>query len=274
MLSTAIIIFRETLEIAMILGVVLAATRGLAGRTSWIAFGFAAGVGGAGLVALFTSSISNALSGSGQELFNAAILFAAALMIGCTVLWMHKHAREMAAQLRKVGQEVSAGNMPLYSLSLIIGLSLLREGSEIVMFIYGMMLSGQSGASITGGAALGFALGTVAGVMLYYGLLKIPSRHALKVTSWLLILLVAGLMSQCAGYLQAAGYFEDYSSPVWDSSWLLSEESIAGKTLHSLVGYSAYPTPVQIVFYLFTLALIVGLMRHHRAKHAVAPIVA
>lgn len=261
MLSTAIVIFRETLEIAMILGVVLAATRGLSGRLPWIAGGFAAGAGGAGLVALSTGELSHAFSGLGQELFNAGVLFAAAIMIGWTVLWMHKHAREMSANLKQVGHDVATGAMPLYSLSLIVGLSLLREGSEIVLFIYGMLLSGQSAASITGGTLAGLALGITAGIMLYYGLLKIPARYALKVTSRLLILLVAGLMSQCAGFLSAAGYFSDFSTPVWDSSWLLSEDSIIGKTLHSLIGYSAEPTAIQLVFYAVTLGCIVTLMR-------------
>ena len=268
MLSTAIIIFRETIEIAMILGIVLVATRNLPKRLPWIAAGFFGGAMGAGLVALFTQTISNAVSGIGQELFNAAILFVAALMIGSTVLWMHKHAREMSMHLKQVGQNVTAGALPLYSLSVIIGLSMLREGAEIVMFLYGMLLSGQNSASIVSGALAGLGFGTAIGVMLYYGLLKIPARHTLKVTSWLLILLVAGLMSQCAGYLSAAGYFESYSEALWDTSWLLSQDSIAGKTLHSLVGYSATPSSIQLIFYGATLLLILSLMRHSTKTEA------
>ena len=267
MISTALIIFRETIEIAMILGVVLAATRNLPNRFPWIIGGFASGVCGAGLVALFTQTISNAVSGIGQELFNAAILAVAALMIGCTILWMRKHAREMSAHLKQVGQDVTAGTLPLYSLSLIIGLSMLREGSEIVMFIYGMLLSGQNGSSIVSGTIAGLVLGITVGVMLYYGLLKIPARHALKVTSWVLVLLVAGLMSQSAGYLSAAGYFSGLSTPVWDTSWLLSEEGITGKTLHSLIGYTATPTAIQLIGYLGTLLLLCILMLHGHKRN-------
>jgi high-affinity iron transporter len=257
MLSTAIVIFREALEIAMILGIVLAATRGLAGRMRWILGGFAGGAAGAGLVALFADRISQALSGMGQEFFNAMILFTAALVIGWTVVWMRKHAREMTMHLRQVGQEVSEGKMPLYSLALIIGLAMLREGAEIVLFIYGMLLSGQDVASIVQGSVIGVALGVFSGVLLYYGLLKLSARYMLKVTSWMLILLVAGLMAQGAGFLTAAGYFSDFSAPLWDTSWLLSEQSIAGKALHSLIGYSSQPTQVELVFYLATLGALV-----------------
>src|ERR1700722_17094380 len=132
MLSTAIIIFREILEIAMIVGIVLAATRGVPGRAMWIFGGFAAGCAGAGLVAVFARTISASLSGMGQEFFNALILFTAAGFIGWTALWVRKNARVMTAQLRQAGRDVVEGKAPLYSLALIIGLALLREGSEIV----------------------------------------------------------------------------------------------------------------------------------------------
>jgi high-affinity iron transporter len=254
MLSTAIIVFRETLEIAMILGIVLLATRGLPNRTPWVLGGLAAGLAGAGLIAVFAQSISASLEGMGQEIFNAVILFSAALVIGWTVVWMHKHAREMSAQLKQVGHKVATGDLPHYSLSLIVGLAMLREGAEIVLFTYGMLLSGQAVISVALGTLAGLCLGSFVGVLLYYGLLKVPARHALKVTSWLLILLVAGLSAQGANFLTSAGYFSDYSFEVWDSSWLLSQSSLMGQALHSLIGYSEQPTAIQLIFYIVTLA--------------------
>ena len=270
MLSTAIVIFREMLEISMILSIVLAATRGLPGRLSWILAGIGGGLSGAGLVAAFAQTISSSLSGMGQEFFNAAILFAAVLLIGWTVVWMRAHAREMTAHLRQVGQEVTQGKLPMYSLALIVWLALLREGSEIVLFIYSMILSGQSGASIIAGSATGVVLGVSAGVMIYYGLLKIPARYALTVTSWLLMLLVAGLAAQGAEYLSTAGYFSGFSRQLWDSSWLLSEEGIIGKSLHTLIGYSARPTAIQLIFYVVTLGSLLGIVgiMDRRKKHA------
>ncbi len=131
-----------------------------------------------------------------------------------------------------------------------------------------MILSGQTAASIVMGSVIGFVLGTFVGVMLYYGLLKIPARYMLKSTSWLLMLLVAGLASQGAGYLCAAGYFSGLSAPVWDTSWLLSEDGIMGKSLHSLIGYSARPNTIQLLFYGATLGVLLGLTAlaeyHHK----------
>jgi high-affinity iron transporter len=260
MFSTAIVIFRESLEISLILGIVIAATRGLQDRLRWIFAGLGAGAVGAGLVAFFAGEISSAASGAGQEYFNAGILFAAALCIGWTALWMRRHVREMTAEIKKVGAEVLAGRLPHYSLSAIIALAMLREGSEIVLFVYGMFVSGETGASIAAGSALGFALGALTGVAFYYGIIKMSARYMLQVTSWILMLLVAGLAAQGVGFLQAAGWFDMLSKPVWDTSWLLSDRSLAGKALHSLVGYSARPSEIQLAVYAASLATLMALI--------------
>jgi high-affinity iron transporter len=260
MLSTAVIVFREVLEMSMIIGIILAATRGLTGRMLWIGGGFAGGAAGAGLVAFFTETISNLASGLGQELMNACILFTASIFIGWTALWMRKHFRDMTSHIKKVGEEVAHGHLPLYSLFFVVALAVLREGSEIVLFVYGMMISGQGVLSIAAGSLLGALLGLMAGVMIYAGLLKMSAKYMFKVTNVLLILLVAGLSAQGAAFLSAAGYFSGYSAPLWDSSWLVSDASLAGKALHGLIGYSAHPTLIQGMFYIATLAGLCGII--------------
>jgi high-affinity iron transporter len=274
MLSTAIVIFRETLEIALMLGIVLTATRGLPRRTPWIAGGFLAGAVGATFVASFAEAISAFAAGVGQEIFNACILFIAAGFIGCTALWMHTHAREMSGRLKKIGQDVTDGALPLSALAVIIGLSMLREGSEIVLFVYGMALSGQSIASIVAGSALGIVCGAAAGIFLYYGLLKISLKYMFKVTAWMLILLVSGLAAQGAGYLSAAGYFPGMSGTLWNSTWLVEDGGIAGKVLHSLIGYSARPTHIEGIFYVSMFAgmlMLMDITTGEKKKHAVTP---
>ncbi|NBO18171.1 MAG: iron permease [Proteobacteria bacterium] len=270
MLSAAIVVFREALEIAMILGIVLAATRGLPRRGAWVAAGLFAGLCGAGLVALCAESISNAAQGMGQELFNAGILFTAALVIGWTAVWMQTHARQMSMQLKHMGKQVLEGNLPHYTLAVVVGLAMLREASEIVLFVYGMLASGQAAATVLAGTSLGLMLGSALGLLLYFGLMKMPARYALKVTSWMLILLVAGLSAQGAMFLSAAGYYPDFSQPVWDSSWLLSEQSMTGRVLHALIGYSSQPTQVYLVFYAVTLSGLVMLIRRANRRLAMA----
>src|SRR5215472_17483052 len=167
MLPTAIIVFREVLEAALIVGIVLAASRGAAGRGVWVSGGIAAGILGACLVAGFAATISEAAQGMGQELFNAAILFAAVGMLGWHNIWMQRHGRELAQNATAVGRAVLAGARPLYALAIVVGIAVLREGSEVVLFLYSIAVAGGSSASsMLAGGALGLAAGIVAGAVI------------------------------------------------------------------------------------------------------------
>ena len=263
MLPTAIIVFREVLEAALIVGIVMAAVRGAPGRGLWVAGGIAAGVVGAIGVAGFAVEIAEAAAGMGQSLFDAAILFAAVCMLGWHNVWMSSHGKELAAHAMQLGREVRSGARPLWAIAIVVALAVLREGSEIVLFLYGIMLAGQSGGvlSMAIGGALGLALGVAAGTALYWGLVAIPMRHLFRVTSWLVLLLAAGLASQGAAFLMQANLLPPLGNVVWNTSFLLSDQSLAGRLLHTLIGYTAQPAGIQVVFYIATLAVIGGLMR-------------
>src|SRR5487761_674416 len=138
MLATAIIVFREVLEASLVVGIVLAASRGVPRRGLWVACGVVAGVLGAALVAAFADAISAAVNGIGQELFDAAILFTAVAMLGWHNIWMSRHGRELAESASQVGDAVRSGARPLYALGIVVGLAVLREGSEVVLFVYGI----------------------------------------------------------------------------------------------------------------------------------------
>lgn len=268
MFSSFIVTFREVLEMALIIGVMLAATKGLAGRGKWILLGFTGGIIGSGIVALFTESISNFAEGIGQELFNALILFTASLIIGWTAIWMRVHAREMIVQIKKQGGKIVEGELPKFTLSLIILLAVLREGSEIVLFTYGMLASGQSVSAILSGSVLGMAVGALVGGGLYLGLVTVPTKYIFQITTWLLLFLTAGMASVGAKYLVAAGYFESTSNVLWDMSFILRENSVLGQILHALFGYSAQPMAIQAIFYCVTLGFFITIMYFSKNKNA------
>lgn len=267
MLATAIIVFREVVEAALVIGIVMAASRGVIGRGWWVWSGVAAGLLAACIVAGFADKLAEAAAGAGQELFNAAVLFSAVIMLGWHNVWMRRHGRELAQEMNRVGRAVTAGERPLYALALVVGLAVLREGAEVVLFLYGIA-SAESGTALAmlGGGALGLALGAIVGLTLYFGLLKIPVRHFFTVTSWLILFLAAGLASQGAAYLVQADWLPPLGRTVWNTSNLLSEDSLAGQVLHTLVGYVSRPDGVQILFYLSTLVIIASLMRVFRDK--------
>lgn len=262
MLATAIIVFREVLEAALIVGIVMAASRGAARRGLWVGGGIVGGVLGALGVAAAAGAIAAMAEGMGKELFDAAILFAAVLMLGWHNVWMARHGRDLASHATQLGVGVRSGAQPLWALAFAVGLAVLREGSETVLFLYGIALAGEGGASslVLGGAA-GLILGVAAGIGIYWGLVSIPMRRLFTVTSWLVLLLAAGLASQGAMFLMQADLLPPLGSNVWDTSFLLSDQGLPGKILHTLIGYTAQPAGIQIVFYVTTLAVIGVLMR-------------
>lgn len=260
MAATLLIVFREVLEAALVVGIVLAASQGVPRRGVWVGGGVAAGILGAVLVAAFADAIAGAAEGMGQEMFNASILFLAVLMLGWHNVWMGRHGREMAAEMNAVGSAVREGARPLYALALVVAVAVLREGAETVLFLYGIAASGGTAAGpMLIGGALGLAAGIAVGLALYFGLLSLPTRYLFAATSVLVLFLAAGMASQGAAFLVQAGVLPSLGQ-VWDTSFLLSERSVAGQMLRVLIGYSAQPDGVQVLFYLATLLIIGGLM--------------
>ena len=262
MLAIAIIVFREVLEAALIVSIVMAASTGIAGRNRWVGYGIAGGVAGAAAVALFAATIAATFSGIGQEVLNAAILFLAVAMLGWHNIWMAQHGRELARNVRTVSQAVTTGARPLSALALITGAAVLREGSETVLFVYGVTASASDGLNaMIVGVLVGVAGGIIIGVGLYIGLLRIPVGRLFAVTSWMILLLAAGLAAQGAGFLIQADLLPPLGVDLWDTSYLLNETSIPGKILHTLVGYVARPTGMQLFFYVLTIGVIGAMMR-------------
>ena len=258
MFPTATIVFREIIEVALVIGIVLAATRGLPGRVGLVLAGLGLGILGSIIIAFFTETISQAIDGVGQEIFNATVMFIAVGFLSWTVIWMKTHGRELAQNLKAVGQDVVAGNKSIYVLIGVVALATFREGAEIVLFTYGMTASGAySFSEIVMGGLIGAAGGTVVGLMLYLGLLKAAQKHLFAVTSWMLIILTAGMAAQGANFLIAAGVLPELYPQVWDTSAILSGGSFLGETLKVLVGYTPRPTGMELVFYISVL-LVVG----------------
>lgn len=257
MFPTATIVFREFLEVALVLGIVMAATRGLPKRINIALLGVAIGVLGSVIIAFFTDRISQAIDGIGQELFNASIMFIAVGFLSWTVIWMKRHGRELAQNLKAVGQDVLDGNKSAYVLIGVIALATFREGAEIALFTYGMTASGAfSMSEILMGGIMGAIGGSIVGLMLYFGLLKAAQRHLFTVTSWMLIILTAGMAAQGANFLISAGMIPELHPQVWDTSSIISGQSFIGQTLGVLVGYTPRPTGMELAFYALVLVVV------------------
>lgn len=261
MFAAAIIVLREVLEAALVIGIVLAAASGVPGSRRYVALGVAAGVLGSLAVAGLADMLAMAAEGMGQELFNATVLLLAVAMLGWHNVWMSRHAAQLSQQMRTMGQAVSAGTRPLAVLALVVALAVLREGSEVVLFLYGVAAGGTGVGSLYAGAALGLVAGATAGTVVYLGLLRVPLKHLFSVTALLVLLLAAGMASQAAGFLVQAGWLPGIVEPAWDSSALLPEHALIGQVLHTLTGYQERPSAMQLIFFGATFVTILSLMR-------------
>jgi len=257
MFGTAIIVFREVLEAAIIIGIVAAATRDVPGRTRWLVAGLLAGLTGAGIVAASTDVIASFASGVGQELFNAIVLGIAVLMLAWHNIWMSSHGAELASHARAVGADIREGRSECSIIFLVVGLAVLREGSETVLFLYGVAAS-SSGTTSTmlAGGLTGMLAGVALGYAIYAGLLRVPMRWFFAATGLLVLLLAAGMASTAAHFLIQADLLPSLASPIWDTSAALPEHGLTGMLLHSLIGYDARPAGMQVIFYIIVLAVI------------------
>src|SRR5689334_4566448 len=268
MFGTALIVFREVLEAALIVGIVSAATRGIAGRARFIFAGLALGVVGSLAVAGGAQLISELAEGMGQELFNASILGIAVVMLAWHNIWMSVHGKEMATHAKQIGADVRAGAKALSVVLVVIAVAVLREGSETVLFLYGVAISGDASAkTMIAGGIVGLAGGIAVGWTLFAGLLRIPMKHFFTATSILVLLLAAGMASQAARFLIQANVLPSLATPLWDTSSIVSNGSLAGKALTGIVGYDAQPAGMQVAFFVVVAVAILAGMTWARRRH-------
>ena len=267
MFATAIIVFRETLEAALFVGIMAAATRGLAGRSRRLTAGVLAGSAGALALAAGAGHISALANGVGQDLVNAGILIVALAMLTWHCVWISNQGAQAAAEARALGSSFKRGQRAPWALMIVVALSVLREGAETVLFVAGYATgSGPTGTLV--GALAGVLCGSAMGALIYLGLSRVPVQRMFAVTNTLILLLAASIASQLARALSQAGLISAWGQPLWDTSPLLRVDSPVGTLAHALVGYEAQPTGLQLAFYALALLVIVSGSRWVRGAQA------
>ncbi len=270
MFGTLVIVFREVFEAGLAIGIVAAALGHAPKALSYIWGGVLAGLVGSIVVAIFAGQLANLFGGYGQEMLNACILILAVLMLAWHTLWMARQGRQMAMDLKELGQQAASGSKPMLAVAVVVATSVLREGSEVVLFLYGAAASsGATAFQSLAGGLMGVVLGGLVSYVTYKGIVRIPMRWVFSVTTGLITLLAAGMAAQAAHFLQAAGAIEVMSNEVWDWSSVLSDGSIAGTFLKALMGYSDRPT--QLMLAAFVATLVVFVIANHLAKPKFKP---
>lgn len=274
MLQSFIILFRETLEVALVIGIVLGylvrSAQSMYKRSVYL--GLSAGVAASALGALAFQLLAGGFNGRAEEIFEGITMLAGALLLTTLILWMIRKSAHAEELERKVAGRLSGTRKA--GLFLLVFFSVLREGIESVIFLSAARFA--SGENNLLGAGLGLAVAVVLGVLLFRGALRIDLRSFFKVTNLLLIFFAAGLVAGGVHELQEAGAIPTVIEHVWDinpgvtgeSYPVFHENGLIGSIAKGLFGYNGNPSLIEILMYIAYMICIAVLWLRTRAAKA------
>ena len=261
MFKIAIIIFRECLEIALLLGIILASTRHIKDSKLYVIAGAMLGVVLSSIFAFFIRTITVAYGTYGDELFDSCVILLTAIIISWTVVWMQGYTKKIKSDLGEISKKITTGTASKILLVAIVATTILREGAEIILLIYGISSASLSASEYIIGLVVGSTSGFVVGMIIYSGLVKFAGKYIFRISTVLLILIAAGLASEAAGILTSSGIIDFYRETLWDTSWIVDNSSMIGKLLRITVGYDSKPNGMQIIFYFTTIIFTLIMMK-------------
>ncbi|KAA0082903.1 FTR1 family iron permease [Paraburkholderia sp. T12-10] len=248
------VVWRESVEALLVVGILYAwlkngdsdARRGLPFLWAGVGAGLLAAVAlGAALV-----GFSEFLSGDAADYFQIGMVLIACVLIVQMVLWMKRHGRTLKRDMERSLQERTRdGNG--WGVAVLVALAIAREGSETVIFLYGLGF-GQSGhvsQSDVLGIVLGLGLAFLTFYVLQLGGRLFSWRRFFRVTEVMLLLLGAGLMQTGVDKLIDKEILPLGISQVWNSAALLDDSSTFGSLVATLTGYRAHPALTNLIAY-------------------------
>lgn len=275
--SIAFVVWRESVEALLVIGILdawLRAETRDAGRARMFLWGgVAAGLAFAGLLAALLVGLADTISEDAQLAYTTAVVLIAAALILQMVFWMRKHGRSMKRDL-ETQLSTAIARQSWWGVFVLAMVAVAREGSETVIFLYGILSSGAAGDLLSGVGAglLGFVL-----ALLSYGLLQAGSRILswrlfFRITETMLLFLACALLMTGIDGLIDLEILPRLSRRLWDSGWLLSDGDATGGFIAALTGYRATPNLMELLVFAgyWALVLFVILRPRRQAKPALA----
>ncbi|MFA0028727.1 FTR1 family protein [Vibrio breoganii] len=271
MFASMAIVSREGFEMVLIITLLLAATNQVKGANKWILLGGIAGV--CVSILLASLALSNAYIASllKAKLTGAIILILASLLIAWTVIWMKSEGKKIGQKISNI--DVSDATSPLLSLSIVTFLTVVREGSEVVLFLLGLMSqSGVSVHSIILGSVFGALEAIVIGVLMYFGLIRVNIGKVFDVFAVIMTFLSAGMAANAVAKLSSIGLVPSLIPQVWNTTpYFDHHTNWLALVMHVVFGYTEKPSLMQLIVYTSTLVVIFALSKRVNSKLNVAP---
>lgn len=259
------VVWRESVEALLIIGILYAwlrrrpdAAHGM--RYLWIGVGL--GIGAAVLLGAMVLKAASVLDGDSGEVFQIAmVLFASALIVQM-VCWMRRHGRTLKAELEQ-GMQQNLASHNWWGMVAVIVIAIAREGSETVIFLYGLGVQQQGGGllNFVFSALTGLALAFATFALLQAGTRVLSWRTFFRFSEAMLLLLAAALLTTGVEKLVSLGWLPGLVDPLWDSAWLLDDSTTTGGLVAALTGYRAHPALTMLIAYAAYWAIVTWLLR-------------
>ncbi|MCM5704079.1 FTR1 family iron permease [Larsenimonas salina] len=269
------VVWRESVEAILIIGIVYAWLTQSGARTGllYLWLGVAAGLGLAGLFGVALMSADSFLAGEAQDVFQAVMVLLACALITQMVLWMRRHARTLKRELH-AGLEKSVDRARYWGIAVLVAIAVAREGSETVVFLYGMgMAQLQMGgfAGFLTAAAAGFALALLTFYAMQLGSRLFSWTWFFRVTEVMLLLLASSLLVSGVEKLIGLGWLPAGIDPLWDTSAWLDDSTGLGGLLATFAGYRAFPAETMVIAYGLYGLTVIALLRW-QSRRVQAPV--
>jgi len=249
LLTSVILILQETLEAALLVSMLTVICIQGGRRLRWLFGALLAGAAMAFVYAGNLRQVSEWFDYAGQELVNAGLQLAIALVL-LPLAWM-AGASLADRPADREGEPGRPRQAWLFSVlcTAAMALAIAREGAEILTFLGGFIGQESLAQGVAAGSAIGFGIGVSVGALLLFALLPLRGPRGRWAPLLLLALFGGNMCAQAALYLVQADWLAA-GPTLWDSSGWLPEQSIAGHLLYALIGYESNPSAAQVLSYL------------------------
>lgn len=255
-----LITFREGLEAALIVGILLSCLRALKMNREqiYVWAGVALGLVLSLIFAWVFATFVGGFEGKTEKIYEGVLMLGAGALITHLVFWMRHKGKEIQQHLdAQVKESVQKGM--LWMVALIATMSVVREGVETVIFFQALTVQASGSAPFISGGA-GVLSAVLLAIIIFWTTKKVPVGAFFKYTSYFLVLIAAGLVGHGIVELQGAGWVPTFVKPVYDLSAVLSEKDGLGALLKAGFGYDANPSLLAVVGYLLYLGVMAGFM--------------
>lgn len=264
MLATFIVLLREGFEAALILGIIYTylAKIGQTRHFRYATFGMVGGVLASGALGAIVAQASGPLLELGPDMVGLAVTLIAVFVLTAMTIWMRVHGRQIKGAVEH-RMDLAISSQNLWMIGFLAFSSVLREGAESVLFLWGLLAQASAGgeaARAALGGVLGIAVAAALAVAIFGGFRRVDLRRFFDITSVLLLLVAAGLLAAVVGRVQGLGWLPASGAPLWDTSGWLDDRSLIGSILGGILGYRARPSAAEAGVYVLYLAVALGVM--------------